>query len=350
MFELELVEDLSSWVRRAGGSSVVHVDQAKLSSAPWRFAATSKSRQRVFDDLAERCTTRLIDVADIFVGVQSSADKIFFVKPKPARSTSDVVVFDDSDGREWSIEREMTRPALVDRSLEPYEARPVPDTVAIWPYRIVDRGARARAVPISPQELAAQYPRAMSYLQHNRGALLARGMPNPGETFYVYGRTQSLTKMTAPKIIVRVLSRPLSPQYAWDPDGLIVPGGGSGPYYLIRPKSDSPSAEVLIALMSHPVIDAFVIAGARPFRGGYMVHSKQSLQDAPVPFFEQSEAERLVELVREMHDLSIALRSETDSVLVNSMRSRRTWLRGEVEDIVGRTLGLSERDLEHFVE
>lgn len=349
MIELEFVEDLAAWRGGLGGSSVIHVNQEELTEHPWGFA-TSTSRQKIFDELGNRFVTRLSDVADIFVGVQSSADKILFVNPKSA-STSSSVIFDDVNGREWAIERAATLPALVDRSLEPYEAQPVPDRVAIWPYTIETTATgRSRAQPMPPDELAVQYPRAAEYLEQHRATLCARHMPDPGAAFYAYGRTQSLTKMESPKIIVRVLSLPLSPQYAWDPDGLVVPGGGSGPYYLIRPKDERFPPEVIIALMSHPVIDALVIAGARSFRGGYAVHSKQSLQRTPVPIFGQAAVDRLTELVRELHNLVVALRTESDSLRSSSMRSRRTWLRARVEQEVAQALGLSQEDLEHFAD
>jgi hypothetical protein len=63
--------------------------------------------------------------------------------------------------------------------------------------------------------------------------------PDQGDAFWAYGRSQSLTKLDEPKLIVRVLS--LAPQYMLDTDGLVTPGGGDGgPYYLVRPEPSCP--------------------------------------------------------------------------------------------------------------
>lgn len=344
--EVELVEDVDAW-RRGVPGTVMQIDQDELTEAPWVFAS-SAGAQSVFDALRARFGRRLDEVADIFVGVQSSADDIYFVVPEDVTQTE--VAFTDKNGRRWTIEREATRPALVDRSLNPYEAEPVPDRVAVWPYDIEQRDAsRLRARILDPDELRHRFPQTFEYLSDHRAALEGRSVsPNPGDSFYAYGRSQSLTKMDDPKIIVRVLSVPLAPQYVWDPNGLIVPGGGSGPYYLMRSIDPTYPPEVLIALMSHPAIDALVIASARTFRGGYAVHSKQSLQSVPVPDFDVETQERLVDLVAEMQRLSVDLRDETDSMRTGAIESRRTFLRGQVEEAVSGVLGLTDEDLQHF--
>ena len=348
MIEVEFVENLDAWRHGAPGS-IVHIEQEELRDDPWVFAM-STSAQAIFDSLEDRLECRLLDVVDIFVGVQSSADDIFFIFPD-AGSGEREVTFIDKDGRRWEIEREVTKPALVDRSLSPYEAEPVPDRLAVWPYDIEEQNSgRPRAKLIPPNRLEKQFPKAFEYLNHHRAALLGRSVsPDPGDSFYAYGRSQSLTKMKDPKIIVRALSVALAPQYVWDPNGLIVPGGGSGPYYLMRSKDDSYPPEVLIALMSHPVIDALVIAGARTFRGGYAVHSKQSLQSTPVPVVDNSTREELTSLVTEMQRLSVELRGEGDSLRRSSIESRRTFLRGKVEEVVTASLGLGEDDILHFI-
>lgn len=347
MIEVEFVEDLSAWKEGERGS-IQQVDQNELGRDPWVFAS-SASGQKVFEELHARFDRRLPDVADIFVGVQSSADDIFFVVPDESTTESEVV-FTDTNGQRWTIERDATQPALVDRSLMPYEAEPVPDRAAIWPYEIEQpEGRRARARVIPPEEMEARFPRTMAYLEHHRSALEDRSVsPDPGDSFYAYGRSQSLTKMSDPKIVVRVLSVPLAPQFAWDPNGLIVPGGGSGPYYLMRSSSDEYPPELLIALLSHPVIDSLVIAGARTFRGGYAVHSKQSLQNAAVPQFSDEVRSQIVNLVQEMQSLSVELRDETDTMRRASIKSRRAYLRGRVEDCVSATLELSQEDLQYF--
>jgi hypothetical protein len=185
--------------------------------------------------------------------------------------------------------------------------------VAIFPYEIQGTGAR-RAVLIPPGRMATEFPGAWAYLLAHRAQLEARALQGaPGDEWYRYGRSQSLTLLDDPKIIVRVMAT--VPRYAFDPDGLVAPGGGDGgPYYFMRPLTDqSPEYQrYLIALLSHPIVDAMVVANGRAFRGGYYVHRKQFLQDLPVP----EPGEQLTPIADAAAAISrtvLALRGERDS-------------------------------------
>ena len=331
-----MVDDLASW--RAGAPG--HVQQkarADLGRNPWTYS----DDEAMFRGVYERCPRVIADVAEVFVGVQTSADDVYLIQPT-TESTADTVVFVDVDGQRREIERSLTRPAIRDRTLVPYDRDPVPDAVALFPYEIDRTGRRPKAVVLDHATLTSSYPKAADYFAVHEARLKARSVtPDPVDKYWAYGRSQSLTKLDAPKIIVRVLS--LEPQYALDTQGLVVPGGGDGgPYYLLRP-SDAwqHPVEVLIALLSHPIIDAIVATEGRHYRGGYFVHRKAFLVKLPVPDFSAANADRITDLVREMHGHIQALRGETDSEIVGTTRARIAWLRSEVEDLVSTALGLT---------
>jgi Eco57I restriction-modification methylase len=338
-FEVEIVDDLAAWQAGAPGARTTKATK-ELGPAPWDVATTDRAAA-VFDRLRRDFPVRLADVADIFVGVQTSADKVFFVTDFAL--AGDGVDFVDQDGAQWTIEAAITRPALLDRSLEPHLSRPRPDARAIFPYTIeIGATGRARAVLIPPERMLAEYPKAWAYLSAHKHRLVppARS-PSPyrPEGWYCYGRSQSLTKLDGDKIIVRVLSR--EPQYCFDPDGLLVPGGGDGgPYYLIRPKPDS-SVDIhyLIALLSHPVIDRIVVAGGRTYRGGYYVHRKQFLAGIPVPR-DPREAE-IARQAANLGELVAAIRDEPAGPARESKSRLRDARRETLEELVAAVLGLT---------
>jgi hypothetical protein len=76
------------------------------------------------------------EVVTIFVGVQTSADDIFFVQPDLSRSTDTIARFQDRNGVEREIEWAILRPAVRDRTFEPYGRDPSPDAHAIFPYDV----------------------------------------------------------------------------------------------------------------------------------------------------------------------------------------------------------------------
>ena len=170
----------------------------------------------------------------------------------------------------------------------------------------------------------------------------------PGDGWYRYGRSQSLTLLDGPKIVVRVMS--IVPRYAYDPDGLVAPGGGDGgPYYFVRPLADQ-SAEYqrfLIAVLSHPVIDAIVVANGRAFRGGYYVHRKQFLQDLPIP----APGDRLgpiADAVAATSRTVKTLRHEADTARRRALEQLLATQRLRCQDLVTRLYGLTPDELAAF--
>jgi type I restriction-modification system DNA methylase subunit len=344
-FNVSLVDSLTAW-REDGTATVRSFRADEIGVSPWTFGPEEASA--IFGRLRSQHTQTLRDVADIFVGVQTSADDIYFVRPDSV--TAAEITF-QKDGHNWRVEREICRPALRDRTLLPYDGKPEPDAWAIFPYEIDTTERRARANVISPERMAADFPLAWAYLSAHREQLEQRSItPSTPETWYRYGRSQSLTKLDEEKIILRVLS--LVPQYNWDPDGLLVPGGGDGgPYYLIRPLPDNPlSVGYLIALLSHPVIDAMVWeAGGREYRGGYFPHRKAFLADLPVPTHDPVHAERIADLTQTLIETTIRLRSENDSQMRLVLERDRIAQRTRVEAEVSSILGLSASDLKAVV-
>jgi methylase of polypeptide subunit release factors len=344
-FTIAIVDSLSAW-REDGTATIRTLPADAIGIAPWSFG--SDEARAIFDRMQAAHPQKLRDVAEIFVGVQTSADEIYLIKPD-AETPSEFTL--QRGGTQWRVERAICRPALRDRSLLPYDGKPEPDAWAIFPYEIeaTERGLRANV--ISPDRMEAEFPLAWAYLQAHREQLEGRSItPSTPETWYRYGRSQSLTKLDAEKIIVRVLS--LVPQYNWDPDGLLVPGGGDGgPYYLIRPLADSPvSLAFLIALLSHPVIDAMVWeAGGREYRGGYFPHRKAFLEGLPVPTHDLAHAERVAELTQALIETTIQLRHEADAQVRLVLERDRAAQRAKIEREVSTLLGLSDSDLKAVV-
>lgn len=349
----ELVPDLDAW--RAGSKgNLVEVERSTLTADPWPVA--SEAHRRVFDAMEAGAVARLGDDGwvSVFVGVQTSADNVFFVVPDEQASTADVVRFRDAEGARWEVERAILRPALRDRRIEPYDHDPVPDSMAIFPYEVeppLPGRKRATATVFDPATMAVRYPKALAYLTAKRGLLDARDVtPDPGDAFYAYGRSQSLTKLDEPKLIVRVLST--TPRYAVDEKGLLVPGGGDGgPYYLLRPQPDCPySLAVLQAVLSHPAVDAYVASRGRAYRGSYVVHRKRFLIGVPLPKLDTATQRKIEAAVEGIHTAATSLRTEPDSSVQATLVGRIAALRSQVEETITTAYGLTADDIAGLTE
>ncbi len=309
----------------------------------WRFGRDDV--RTLHRRLEDRFECRLGDLAHIFVGVQTSRDSVYFVKPLEAHDG--LVYFRDAAGAERSIEEAITRPALLDRRLEQYDASPVPERRILFPYTVATSATgrpMARLIPLD--RMKDEFPLALEYLQAFRGVLDQRSIPTRNQTnWYQFGRSQNLAHLAEAKIIVRVLST--TPRYCWDPDGLVAAGGGSGPYYFIRIhpgielRPGVPlSHQYLIAVLSHPAIDGIVME-AKQFRGGYAVHGKATLEGLPVPIPSEEQHTRIVQLVNQIHATTLQLRSTVATRTEVVLRERWQRDKQRVEQATSNLLELA---------
>lgn len=217
-------------------------------------------------------------VADVFVGLQTSQDGVYVLKDP--RITGGEVHFKSEDGVEWRVEEAATRPFLYKVTIPAFGV-PRPNARLVFPYE--EKANGAELIPI--EEFSAAYPLAYAYLLAHKSKLDERSMQPSArpEDWHAFGRSQSLRRLTGETWVVwNILAR--SAHYGLDPECSLVSGGGSGPYYLLRPKNDGPlSMQALLAILHHPMVEAYVRSRADFFQGNYYTHKKQDLTPIPVP-------------------------------------------------------------------
>lgn len=337
--DVERVGDLQAWRYGEPGVRTV-VPAAELTDAPWQFA--DADTRALFDRVTEACGRQLKDAAEIFVGVQTSADPIYIFE---AAGETENSVSLQWNGRDWPIERDILRPCLHDAKLNAF-ARVRANAWMIFPYEIID-GDRAVARLIQPAEMARRFPVCFEYLSARRADLEARNIAGGAAAdrqFYQFGRSQSLTKFDSPKIILPILS--LDARYAYDASDILMTGGGNGPYYLIRPVDGAPETNFfLLAVLHHPLCEAMVRTHTSAFRGGYYSHGKQFIEHLPIPHAtpeKRAEIEALVAQLLDANDASQTSRTPHERTL---NERNAVALRVQLEAIVGVLFGLSEQDV-----
>lgn len=346
----ELVRDLDAW-RNGVPGDLVSVERSALGASAWPISTNEQTE--LFQQLAQGRVARLCDEgwAKVFVGVQTSCDAVFFVRMLGDTGDPTLVRVVGADGGERLIERAILRPAVLDQAIGYFDGQPDPDRYAVFPYTIdtPPAGRRKRARLLTGDEMRSAYPHALAYLTQHEARLRARNIsPDPGEWFWAYGRSQSLTALDEPKLIIRVLA--LSPLYALDENGLVAAGGGDGgPYCLLRPQPDCPySIDVIQAILSHPAVDAFVASGKK-YRGSYAVHRKEFLAQVPMPKLGAAEQGEIEWRASELRSVAVRLRDESDTEVLRSLKSRRLTLSADINDILTTAYGLDRALVERAV-
>ncbi|SDR81951.1 N-6 DNA methylase [Opitutus sp. GAS368] len=338
--EIERVETLDAW-RYGSRGRIMLLPAANLGAEPWEFA--DDVTRALFSRIRAAFPTPLGEVAEIFVGVQTSKDDIYIFEAKADDAATATLEW---NGRDWPIERGILRPCMQDMPLSPF-SRAKANRWMIFPYQIVTERGRLQAQLIQPADMARLFPNCLAYLTARQAELARRnvvGGTRGFTQFYQFGRSQSLTKFNGPKIILPILS--LEARYAYDDANITVTGGGNGPYYMIRPTlGANVSLEYLLAVLHHPLCEAMVRTNTSPFRGGYYSHGKQFIEHLPMPIPSTAERAFIEQLVRELiaaNDAALAARTP-DQRSLNERTA--TALREQIEQRVTALFGLSAEEL-----
>jgi len=342
MLRVERVSDLALW--RYGHQGAVRMHKSTdLTEMPWRFAADEV--EMVLSRIRVNNPKILDTVAEIFVGVQTSADKIYVIQPTGREKG--YVTFMDQKGEKRKIEKDILYPFLHDVKIVPF-GTPKANKFIIWPYQIME----GKMTVLTATELRVNYPFAWKYLSKYASTLRKRnilGGKTSNRKWYQFGRAQSMDKFNSEKIIATVLSR--EPKYGIERKNAVISGGGNGPYYAIRPtKGNSYSIYFILAILCHPISEAIIRTKTSVFAGGYYSHGKQFLEDLPVPRVdfdsprEKKKHDAVVEKVKKLISLTNSSHSSMTPATHASIKKQILMLREDIELSLNMIYGLTTAD------
>lgn len=267
--EFSRIDNLTS-INVFNTAPVINYKNNKFGSTPWVFV--SEKADELFSRIISRGTVPLKSIAEIPVGLQTSADPIYIFTPTNQDATHFYFL---NKKTKYKIEKNICRPCLYDISFNNFDTVNA-NSQMIFPYEI----SGDNAVIIPEDDFQVKYPDCWSYLNIFKKKLEGRSINGKDPKWYQYGRSQSLTKFhNTEKIVFPVLSQ--APSYIIDDTNFQFTGGGNGPYYSIT--SDSAySIYYLAGLLSHPILEAMVKSRASEFRGEYYSHGKQFIENLPI--------------------------------------------------------------------
>ena len=260
------------------------------------------------EQIAPACVP-LSSLADIFVGVQTSADRIYIIH---ADREDDLYIYShDSLDQEFKIEKGILRKSIYDAQLTSYE-RIAANSYIIFPYKEVD----GKPALYTLREMNEQFPCALAYLDSFREMLDRRNMPTRNEeNWFAFGRSQSIRRfLSGEHLVWPVLST--NSNYVYDDEMVVFTGGGNGPFYGLEMKSSSRESIFYIqAILNHWLMELLVKSKASTFRGDFYSHGKQFIAALPIykiDFDDPAEAEKhnqIVELVNTIMRMKTQLAS-----------------------------------------
>lgn len=345
------VNNLNQWkVRNIADDEYESVVYDELDDEGW--VLVPNYLKEIYQKINSRSTplATLVGEENIYNGIQTSANRVYI--HKPVREDESYVYF-VKDGREWSVEKLLTRPYFEtssgNDSLNTY--RPFkPNSFVIYPY--IKVGNVIAFVNI--ERLRQEFPRMYEYLHAYREVLQSptrdiKPAPTTYGEWYRYGRHQSLDKCDVPaKIIVGVLSQ--GNKYAIDYYASLISSGGTAGYCMITIPSDSPySIYYIQALLNSKYLEWYSALIGEVFRGGYIARGTKVLKRLPIRVidFSREEDVTLHNAISSMQERLILLQGQIDDNITNEralipLKREFDSLKSEVDQQVKVLFGIDD--------
>jgi len=283
------VDDVKKWwTLQEKSSKRLELDSKLLSENPWVLVADPTLMETI-NNLYQN-SIPLKEVAETFNGIQTSAEQ----PPVYWFSTEEIIGEDETYfkihkfGQDYKIEKAILKPFFKpvkknEKNMYTYDVLKTNKWI-IFPY---DNGRL-----ISIDTMRTTYPYTMKYLEDRYDLLVPKQISADGkgrdvptatpETWYQYGRTQSLNLFEGTKkLIVGVMSK--QPMYMYDENDYVIASGGTAGYCAIKEKEGSQyKLEFLQAYLTHPLIEKIMSILGSDFEGGFYSRGTSILSIIPI--------------------------------------------------------------------
>ncbi|MCL2075024.1 MAG: Eco57I restriction-modification methylase domain-containing protein [Betaproteobacteria bacterium] len=335
-FLYETVNDLEDW-KDGKAQKIGYLPSSSVTRLEWNFVI-GKSGE-LFQRLQSTCTP-LENAAEIFVGVQTSADYIFHLS-----RIGEGRYFSDVFQSEVEIEDGLMKPLLSGIDVSSYRHPLTATRYILFPYRI--NGEEATLLPWD--ELRLRFPKGAEYLSDKQGVLRFReGGKFADANWYRFGRSQNIGKQGRSKLCVPRLVNRLG--VASDFSGDFVLDNVDVCGLSMRTDTKVDLRYTLGVLNSHLLAWVFPYLSAS-FRGGFLSANRQFLGQLPFRSIDFSNPrdkslhDRMVALVEQMLEAKKQEANATATHAVESASRRCTMLEREIDDLVYELYGLTEEEI-----
>jgi len=248
---------------KGGGEGKIYRWNGRRFANSYRLMKSSSKWAVVADTFkpSKAGLVKLSDIADIHVGVQTLADKIFILAVK---SWQDGFAICEAGGREVALEKGAVRSILKASVLK--NGKDKLERVVIFPY-----GDDGKLIP--EDAFKDQFPYVYNWLSQNKKVLLSR---DKGEIdkkkWYGYGREVGIKTSFGHKILTSSINPSPNFQICDDPAAMFYSG------YCIKPRIDIELAS-LVKKLNSPAMEYHVREFSQPFRNGWFSYAKRYIQD-----------------------------------------------------------------------
>lgn len=266
-----------------------------LNFKKWRLLKTDE--QKAIKTI-ETIGTPINQLFNIVVGIATLKDELFFID---GTTQQNGYFIKEIENQKFKIEKELIRPVYKISDFKTQNELNENKRKIIFPYKVVNQ----TAIPISEKEMEKNYPKCFNYFNAVKSKLQARdkGKNNDSLPFYVYGRTQGLTK-EGKKILTPTFSQ--HPRFLIADDEKAFFTNGYGIYFknsetslfdlTINPLSKLENIGIVQKILNSYIMDYYITNTSVSIEGGYPCYQKNFIEKFTIPEFSTSDLETLKQL------------------------------------------------------
>jgi len=292
----EILSSISS--KKTNSSYEESVQNLSFFDNEWHFL--SKNKRKVLDKLRSQETTLGDVTRKIFVGLQTSADKIYVLEVR-RHEKEEVICYSRALAKEIAIEKGFVKPFLMGKDVHRYTP-PTPNNVVVFPYNLKN----GKAELMTRSYIKENFPKGWKYLSENKKELENREKGKmKGEDFYAYIYPKNLTEFEATKILTPEIA--YGCQMSYDKDGGLY---HTTKVYGFAFKNDIKESDLYyLGILNSTLLWFFLTSTGYTLRGGYFTFKTEYLKPFPVRTIDfndskdKSRHDKMVELVSGMLDL-----------------------------------------------
>ncbi|NRD69645.1 N-6 DNA methylase [Psychrobacter okhotskensis] len=244
----------------------------ELTHEKWNLL--SDTEINLFEKLHKQPLTAKDVFSKIFVGLQTSADKIFLIDGHIEGNL--VKGYSKSLGCEVEIEAGLMKPLLKGQDVARYKSL-INENFVLFPYSIDSDG---KAKSMTENEVAQNFPLGYQYLKANEVALRGRekGRFNEPNQWYLFGRKQGINEVEQSKIITPEIS--LGCNMSFDVGSMYH---NTKCYSFILDKPSDLAYKFYLSVLNSKILWFFLSNTGYVLRGGYFTFKTNYLYPFPLP-------------------------------------------------------------------
>jgi hypothetical protein len=283
-------------------------------------------------------------VADIFVGLQTSADDVY-IMDFVAETDRTWRLRSKALAQEWTFEKTLFNPVVSGTDTKRYG--PLPNRQYIlFPYTVQD----GQVALIDFKTIEHNFPKTAAYLLENKKQLESREkgrMKGAGWHGYIYLKNmarQSFVKLCVPRLVERLHA-------AFDHDGSHFLDNVDVGGVILKGAYTQQKLDYLLALLNCRLMRWYFPQVSAPFRGGWLSANRQFLSLLPIRRIDFTNAkdkaahDRIVKLVESMLTLHLQLTAAKAAAQKTVTQRQIDATDAELDRLVYDLYGLTDEEI-----